>query len=366
MALPAIPESAPSYLQALIAAHPELAALNQDAFAGSSKPMPPSIVADKGRFIIKKDGQETVVSFPDNAANQAAGIVGMPVPQLQAIILRAKPGVEKAWYSTKYTPGQETQSPDCSSEDGVKPDPSSRIKQCDNCATCSQNAFGSGTNADGSLSDGKACADRKVVAVYAAGSVYRFAVPPASLSGKRASGAGMAWNPYCTDLNRKGLPIASVITGISFEQGDKSYQLNFNFGGMLAEKQLTAIIPMLQAPEVLEIINPRNPAAAQGQIASTTTQAIEHKESNVVDMAAVKAQNEANAAAEKAAADVKAKADKAAAAKKAKDDKEAAAKAAAAASAGQDDVLGLSDLAPAAAQETSGPTDAELLDSLGL
>lgn len=41
-------------------------------------------------------------------------------------------------------PGQEAQSPDCWSDDGVKPAADSRLKQCESCAACAQNAFGSG------------------------------------------------------------------------------------------------------------------------------------------------------------------------------------------------------------------------------
>ena len=106
MSLPMLPEAAPSYLAALIAANPSLALINQDALSGTAKPMPPSIVADKGRFVKKQDGEEVTITFPDNDANRAAGIVGMPVPQLQAVVLKAKPGKEKAWYATKFMPGQ--------------------------------------------------------------------------------------------------------------------------------------------------------------------------------------------------------------------------------------------------------------------
>ena len=85
----------PDYIKALIAANPELAAINQEALAGASTPMPPSIVADKGRFIKKVDGVEETLSFPDTEVYRNAGVVGQPVPQLQCVIMRAKAGKEK-------------------------------------------------------------------------------------------------------------------------------------------------------------------------------------------------------------------------------------------------------------------------------
>lgn len=352
-ALVTIPDS-PEYLKQLLLLHPELAAINADALSGSARPMPPTIVADKGKFLIKKDGNETVITFPDTPQNKAAGIVGMPVPMLQAVVLKAKPGKEKAYYVAKYVPGQEATAPDCYSEDGVKPAADAKIKQCENCASCPQNVFGSGTN-DSGEAKGKACADRKVIALFAAGGVYRFAVPPASLSGKRQSGLGMAWDPYCNQLSVKALPLPAVITTISFDQGDTDYKLNFNFGGMLAEQQLAQIVPLISSPEVQEIVLPRNAPAAlpapvtQAALPATPT-------TQVVDLAAEKAKKDA--------ADAE-KAEKAAKAKKAKDEKAAQA----AATNTMDLGLGGVALAPAtetAPAPTGNPSDDDLINSLGL
>ena len=355
MSLPMLPETAPSYLAALIAANPSLALINQDALSGTAKPMPPSIVADKGRFVKKQDGEEVTITFPDNDANRAAGIVGMPVPQLQAVVLKAKPGKEKAWYATKFMPGQETQSPDCSSDDGIKPNADSRLKQCDNCASCSQNVFGSGTDASGNATGGKACADRKVLAMYAAGSAYRFAVPPASLK---------SWDSYCNQLTTKGLPLPAVITIVGFEQGDTAYKLTFAFGGMLAENQLGAIVKMISTPEVVDICSPRTAQATppvQQQVEQENKENKENKE-NVVDLAAEKAKVEDDkkkAAAEKAAVTKKANAEKAAA--------EAAAKATVSGmDLGLGGDLGLGTTVQPTAGASAGPSDDDLINSLGL
>jgi len=142
----------------------------------------------------------------------------------------------------------------------------------------------------GNPSAGKACADRKVISIYANGGVYRFAVPPASLSGKRPSGLGMAWDAYCNQLSMKGLPLPAVITTISFDQGDTDYKLNFNFGGMLAEEQLTAIVAMLDAPEVAEITSPRT--GGQQQIAAPQERKAIENTSSVDEVAAARVKKE--------------------------------------------------------------------------
>ena len=344
-----LPTVSPDYIKALIAANPELAAINQEALAGASTPMPPSIVADKGRFIKKVDGVEETLSFPDSEVYRNAGVVGQPVPQLQCVIMRAKAGKEKSWYATKYTPGQEAQSPDCWSDDGVKPDAGSRLKQCESCAACAQNAFGSGTNQDGTPGKGKACADRKVLAVFANSSVFRFAVPPASLGN---------WDAYVRQLNTHGIPLSAVITVVGFEKGDTSYKLTFEFGGMLAEEQAKALVGKLAAPEVMEIVNPRG---VQQALAAPAEQ--KQVEGNVVDLDAEKAKKaEADKAAKAEAAKAKKDAEKAA-----KEQAKKEAEAAAAATPPTMD-LGLGGLEPAAPAEPAagGVSDDDLIAGLGL
>lgn len=353
-----VPE-APSYLAAIIAANPELANINQDALAGSSKPMPPTIVANKGKFVMKVDKVETTIVFPDNPQTQAAGVVGAPVPQLSGVFLKAKPGKEKAWYADKYTPGQDTQAPDCSSDDGITPNPDVRLKQCDNCASCPQNVFGSGTDAQGNPTNGKACADRKVLAMFANGGAYRFAIPPASLGN---------WDKYCNQLTTKRLPLPAVITKISFAQGDDDYKLEFTFSGLLAQEQLAKLVPLLQSPEVQEIISPRTYQAA---LPAPTDHAAPAPSPDPA--AATAAAAEASDKKHKADAEKKRKAEE----KKAAD---AAAQAAAASSAADATVgidlglgadLGLGGAASAAATATApsapaGPSDADLVADLGL
>ena len=146
-----------------------------------------------------------------------------------------------------------------------------------------------------------------------------------------------------------------VITTISFDQGDTDYKLNFNFGGMLNEKQLKALIPIIGAPEVLEIITPRN-----------VTPQISHTPQTKIETATPDAGKAAEDDKKKKAEEEKAKK---AADKKAKDDAKKAADAAAAAQASTLD-LGLGGeeetKAEPAPGETSGPSDDDLINALGL
>jgi hypothetical protein len=242
-----LPVEVPAYVKALMASNADLQALIDEATAGISSGMPPTIVANGGRFVKKVEGTETVIAYPqtmpDGTPHPAAGA---PLTVLPCIVLRARANIEKVYYASNYTPGQEPQSPDCFSLDGVRPDPSATMKMCESCAGCPQNVFGSGHDAQGNPSKGKACADRKVLAIFADNGVYRFTVPPASLQ---------AWVAYCKQLANYGVAPQFVVTQIGFNSDkDKPFVLTFGFQGMLGEQQLAKILEMTNSPEVQEII----------------------------------------------------------------------------------------------------------------
>lgn len=244
----------PAHIAALIAANPALANLMNEATSGISAGMPPTIVADKGKFVVKENGTEDAISFPmtlpDGTPHPAAG---QSMSKIQGVVLRAKEGLEKSFYLTKYTPGQETTGPDCFSADGIKPDPASPHVQCASCAGCPQNVFGSGKNADGTPSKGKACADKKILVFYSTDKkgIYRFAVPPATLG---------TWLTYAKTLGAHSLLPCCVVTSISFDPQD-DYKLIFNNEAVLGEAQIQKIIPLLDSPEVTEILNFGKPVA---------------------------------------------------------------------------------------------------------
>lgn len=201
----------PAYLQQLSKSSTD------DLLCGLSVGGSPATIGLNGtRFVVREGGNETTL-------NQL---------ELQAVILKAKPNVDKIWYATKFVPGQEAQAPDCSSSNGQTPDASVPLPQSTACAGCPQNVFGSGTDASGNPTKGKACQDSKALALFANGSIYRFKVPAASLKNLAA---------YAKLLATNGLPAGAVVTKIGFDPAFSFPVLTFTYGGVLDAAQYAKI-----------------------------------------------------------------------------------------------------------------------------
>ena len=195
-------------------------------FVGGS---PATIGLNGTRFVVREGGNETTLNQLD----------------LQAVILKAKPNVDKIWYATKFVPGQDAQAPDCSSSNGQTPDANSPLPQASACAGCPQNVFGSGTDASGNPTKGKACQDSKALALFANGNVYRFKVPAASLKNLAA---------YAKLLATNGLPAGAVVTKIGFDPAFSFPVLTFTYGGVLDAAQYAKIQDrMNEAEDVLGV-----------------------------------------------------------------------------------------------------------------
>lgn len=107
-------------------------------------------------------------------------------PHIDVAIIRANPHINKQFFIKNYTPGQEAEAPDCYSNDGIVPAADVKAKQCESCAACPQNVWGSKISPTGAKI--KACADRKLLAVKFAdqimeegSDILRLAIPGASL-----------------------------------------------------------------------------------------------------------------------------------------------------------------------------------------
>lgn len=190
----------------------------------------PTIGLKGTRFAVRADGAETV----------------LPTVEIGVVLISAKPNLDKTYYASKYDPNKtEAQSPDCFSKDGVKPDPTSPLKQCESCAGCPQNQFGSGTDNQGNPGKGKACSDAKLLAIFANNGIFGFKVPPASLK---------AFGNYVKETSRRGVDLSTAITVIGFDANFSFPVLTFNFGGFLGEEQVNRITAMKQSSEVTDII----------------------------------------------------------------------------------------------------------------
>lgn len=294
-----------SALQLLIQSNPELAqklaALQAAATSGISGGGPPILSCKSTRFVVKEDGTATPLCYPSDYP--VPELQGQPIAVVPAIVLGAKDGFEKAWYATKFKDGEEPAAPDCWSADGVKPDASSTLKQCESCAGCQHNQFGSGTDANGDPGKGKACPDKKVLAVYFSPKVYKLTVMPTALKG---------WKQYCKDLSAMGVFLPTAITKISFAKDKNFPSYEFSFGGLLNEAQVKSVLEKLDSAEVKEILSGYTaPAVAQlpasGGSDDAAAKAAEAAAAKAAEKAAKDAEKAAKAA-EKKAADEAAKA----------------------------------------------------------
>lgn len=178
----------------------------------------------------------------------------IPQSTIDIVIVRARPTIDKTWYASKYDPNSEEKAgPDCYSKDGIKPAADAMIPQCEICATCHQNAFGSGTDQNGNPSKGKACSDTKQLAVFAQGKCYGFKITPASLK---------AYNAYLKTLAGYSLTPPVVVTRIGFDPNFTYPVLTFEYVATLDPAQAAAIQQMRTSQEVEDICGAGNIVAA--------------------------------------------------------------------------------------------------------
>ena len=233
--------AAPQYVPAI---YSNMKSINDEFSAGLPQGGGfPRIGLSGKQFVKHIDGTSEVItgSFTDAGGNA----VTVPLSQLKVVIVRGKAAIDKTFYVEKYNPNQsEAKSPDCFSRDGLRPDPTSTVKQCDTCAQCAQNQFGSGTDANGNPTKGKACSDTKMLAVFCAGGVFGFKIPSASLKN---------FNAYLKTLAGYGLTPPAVITTIGFDPTSTYSILTFSYDGVLDEAQMGKIAQLRETQEVADI-----------------------------------------------------------------------------------------------------------------
>lgn len=168
----------------------------------------------------------------------------MGVP-FNCVILAIDPpeGVAKSWYEEAYS-SDNVELPDCFSADGKVPDSLAANKQSRSCAECSKNAFGSGTDAAGNPSKGKACGDFKNLFVVEADkldeqvSVLR--VPATSLKNL---------STYGRKLRKEKAAPQLLVTQLTFTDSEFP-QLEFNAIKWLSEEEAAKMIERSESDEV--------------------------------------------------------------------------------------------------------------------
>jgi hypothetical protein len=146
---------------------------------------------------------------------------------LDVIVVKAAAKVGRQFYKEGYDPDAQAAAPDCWSQDGERPDPSSRNKQCDTCNGCPQNIAGSGRG------ESRACRYQQRLALMLAddmeSGVYQLALPATSLFGKE-DGNNRPLQAYVRYLAAQTPPvnIEALVTRMKFDTSVESPKLFFS------------------------------------------------------------------------------------------------------------------------------------------
>ena len=132
---------------------------------------------------------------------------------LDVIIVQAAPKISRTYYSGTYEEGSAS-APNCWSADGEKPDASVEEPQCSNCASCPQNAKGSGQG------DSRACRFSQRLAVVLAndmsGDVMQLNLAATSIFGKE-DGDKRPLQAYARYLAAQNISPEMLVTRLKFD-----------------------------------------------------------------------------------------------------------------------------------------------------
>jgi hypothetical protein len=187
-----------------------------------------------------------------------------PTPAVHVVILKAQKELSRTYYATGYVEGANAP-PDCWSSDGVAPDSSVAQPVNPVCATCPNDAWGSG--ATPAAPKAKACQQRRrtVVVPYspdltneAGGGPILLSVPPGSLTNQVA---------YGNMLRDHRVHYAGVVTELSFSQ-DPSIafpKIEFTYVKSLSDDEAKVILEMREHEQVGRILQSKMvPAEMEG------------------------------------------------------------------------------------------------------
>lgn len=170
----------------------------------------------------------------------------LPTLSLETVIVGANPRLSKFFYEGAYDPDAKDTKPTCFSLNGITPDAQAAAPQCENCAQCPMNAWGSKITPAGKQS--KACSDNKRLAVVSAddpeGPIYLLTVTPAALKNLAS---------YQKELAVRGIPPEVVKTVVEFDTNAQFPLLTFRFGGFLDETTQAAVDALFGSDAVKEI-----------------------------------------------------------------------------------------------------------------
>jgi hypothetical protein len=176
---------------------------------------------------------------------------GRAMNDLNVVIVGVSDKISKQWYAKRYNEG-DNEAPDCFSINGEHPDPASPHKQCDSCAACPQNIWGSRITEQNKKA--KACQDSKRLAIVPWGDHHNteyggpmlLRLPPMSLANL---------SRYASELKRYGGQPFMAATRLSFDL-DKAHPLiKFEAIGWLTDEEAIEINEVLDDPQIDRILH---------------------------------------------------------------------------------------------------------------
>lgn len=172
---------------------------------------------------------------------------------MDVIIVRAAAKVGRQFYAKSYDADATAEAPDCWSQDGEKPDASSRHRQHDTCAGCPQNIAGSGRG------ESRACRYQQRLAVLDAtdtdAGVYQLALPSTSLFGKE-EGNDRPLQAYARYLASQTPPVNldAIVTRMKFDTKVESPKLFFAPVRWLSPEEYAVAKEQADTPEAKQAV----------------------------------------------------------------------------------------------------------------
>lgn len=180
---------------------------------------------------------------------------------LNIVFVDASPNISRTYYKGTYQEGVTT-SPECWSDDGMKPDSNCEAKQASNCVDCPMNIKGSGQG------DSKACRYSQRFAVVLeddlSGDVYNLTLPSTSIfiNKQNADQTKMSLQQYTRMLAGHGLPISAVVTKMAFDVKSSTPKMIFSADRPLTEEEYKIAVSQRESYDAKQAIAPINYASS--------------------------------------------------------------------------------------------------------
>lgn len=174
-----------------------------------------------------------------------------PKSSIEVVILKASKSISKIWYEAGYVEGSSA-APDCFSNNGVTPDPTSAKKQSESCAMCPHNQWGSRVTPAGK--QGKACSDSKRTAVAPVADINNemfggpmlLRVPAASLQDLAM---------YGQKMQQMGYPYYAVATRIQFDPAESFPKFKISAIRPLNDAEADLVLSLRDGHQVERILS---------------------------------------------------------------------------------------------------------------